>query len=256
MKIHNILLGLIILAMLSACNKKEDSETGTSKECLGLPNSLSNEPSCEELVTQFADQICSAVDLGAFSLLDNSLDFMPDYCNDLNDKITFVNSSGEKVGWQITQKTFLSTRSLFSTSRRCSPDSTKIEAYCFKGDLATIALRNEETLRSMILQMGVLVQEDMGQENGVGDALFIVREVLPNQFQAEFNAVITQGSLDFESYSNEEFYSTINLNGVTFENVISNIPPQLQQPPFTYYYTKNEGLIGYKDLNGEIWVIE
>jgi hypothetical protein len=245
-------LAVVVLAL--GCSK-EDDNPDTGGGCLGNPTRPISGVTCEDILRANQDFLCDAVEMGEIYLQTASLDYMEMYCLDDLSVIRFANDSGGLQTWRVLLKQYVATNVTFSRRGSCPMDSIKGVGFCLTTDRARLTIQNTESDRTMVFELGV--NPDLSgtgtDRPGVGDALFIYRELQVNAPQLELAAVVAQRTLPFNTFVGQENIDMIDLGGVTYTEVISNDLAQSPSSSFKYYYSRAEGLVGYVDNAGVTW---
>lgn len=248
------LLFLAIMALTFGCSKDDDNpDTGSG--CLGNPTKPISSVSCDDILRANQDFLCDAVEMGEVYLQTTSLDYMKMYCLDDLSLIRFANDSGDVQTWRVFLKQYVATNVTFSRRGSCPMDSIKGVGFCLTTDRARLTLQNTDTERTLVFELGV--NPDLSgtgtDRPGVGDALYIYREVQVSAPQLELAAVVAQRTLPFTTFLGQENLDMIDLGGVSYTEVLSNDLSNSPAGSFKYYYSRGEGLVGYVDNAGVTW---
>lgn len=252
----NNLFFLLIPMLIIGCKKEKISITESFDHCAERNEQVIIADSCPTTGV-FAEFYCEILYGGVDSLDDESRSYMPQYCLLIGDTLKYENSSGDFTIYTVTDKLNIRTVTL-PYFKECDGDSTETSAYCFVIDFVELQL--ESISKNVILKIDLSNEIDYTSlELGLtGDALSISRGTINgNSYTQEFESIINQKNLTIGQSEKEERIKEVVLNGVRYDDVISNV---INSNPysnnFKYYYNRRFGLIGYLDGDGELWTIK
>ncbi len=253
---NSIILFLCILLHFS-CSKEEEPIKETLA-CIGSvqTNNILPRPGCEDFT--FSDSIiCDVINVGTFTLEASSKMFMPQYCQNIGDQITFINESGGEINFEIKSKSYNRTAATYSTSFGCEDDSIGIGSIglCVDSESISIQLDAIEKNLDFTISISTIPDITVPEVGKVGDQLLISRSD-ESGFTFDFRAIINQRTLAYDRTSNQEFDQTLEVNGQTFSDVISKDISSFITPTFKYFYNAEIGLLGFVDKEGVSWRIK
>ncbi|MCG8330766.1 MAG: hypothetical protein MI974_23920 [Chitinophagales bacterium] len=250
----NILFPLLILVLAIGCKKDEITITDSFDHCIERNEQVIASDSCP---TSLDDYHCEIIEIGADSLGDESRSYLPQYCLMVKDTLRYENNSGELTIYTVTEKLNLRTFSLQNSFIECNSDSSETIAYCSKIDLAELRLKSINKNISLKINISNILDNTSPELGLSGDKLSICRGGTIGSFcTEEFYSIINQKDLTYDQSEREERINKIELNGVQYNDVISNINNNPISNGFKYYYNRQIGLIAYLDENGELWTIK
>lgn len=251
----NILFLALCLIVLSACSKEDEIPMNQTLECIGEPDIPTfSTVSCENFPTLDSLFICNVIFSGNFELQDEGKHFMPQYCADVGDQISYKNTSGEEIKFSVINKSFHPSAVMLNTFRPCEGDSTKSIGFCLEGERISLTLQAAAQDIQLIIALGIIPDIQVATAGNIGEQLTITRQ-RETSFFAEFNAIVNSRTLSFEQSFNQEFHTQLELLGTTHSNVFSNNVEFFISNPFKYFYTSELGLIGFIDDSGETWAL-
>lgn len=186
---------------------------------------------------------CEKEDLGDFSLREETQDWMG-YTVD-NNRI-FVNADGLEEAFSYTDPF----AEFDEMATNCDPDNDC--GFCcnqFRSGVLFTQMANA----NQTLIFNITLTKDFLQYHPTDDPLAI-KDMLSISFNSRLNC-------DFFGLPDTASTAKVELNGETINNVficednnIGNNPTPLQ--PVAFYFTKDEGIVGYKLGNGSTWKLK
>lgn len=240
---------LLSLFLIFSCGKDDEPAAA----CFEEPRVNDASTTCENFTTP--TWACTTEAIGVFTLDENSKSFLPFFCNENKNIFNYRNESGATKVFDVDQRTYLRNIVAYDSGQPCTNDNTKNTAYCIDYEEANIRMISTDGIS---ITTSVYTRPDFVNQSGnnAGDFLQIARIVNGN-FIVDFLAVVSQKSLTFEETPEQEFYSSIDLVGTTFNDVISiDISNSSTRGTFKYYYTKDQGIVGFVDGSGTVWSLE
>jgi hypothetical protein len=199
--------------------------------------------------------ICQTENIGNFQLDDSSKEYMPLFCQNTGNSVLYENKLGEIIQLKIEAKTFYKSSSLYNTFTPCKNDSMRSLGYCFENERITVALKSINSDLNITFDIYTAPEIRVPFTGQIGDFLEINRKLDSTRYSVDFIAVVKQRSLSYDKVSLQEFYSSIDILGNNFKNVISNDITKYQVPLYKYYWNKEVGLVAFADTTGTIWKI-
>lgn len=240
---------LLSILLIFSCGKDDEPEAA----CFEKPRVNDASITCDNFTTP--TWACSLESIGVHTLDDNSKSFLPFFCNTRKNIFTYRGNGGAIKTFDVDQRTYLRNIIAYDSGQPCPNSNTQNTAYCIDYEEANIRMVSTDGIS---ITTSVYTRPDFENQSGnnAGDFLQIARIVNGN-FIIDFLAVAAQKTLTFETTPEQEFYPSIELNGTTFNEVISvDISNSTTRGIYKYYYTKAQGIVGYVDSLGSLWVLE
>ena len=247
------LLALLITVFFSC--KDEEVQIQSVSSCIGDPEPNDWTGTCADFSYDTA-KVCSCADMGSFKLEESSLEYLPLYCKEIGEVISFENDKGEMLHLEVSVKAYKRYSSLHYSYKPCADNSTKVNTYLLEFEQLSIWLKSETNGLQLLLSLKT--KPDLAQhgEGRVGDFLEITRRKNSNYWTIDLTAVVNQRNLSYHETFSQEYYEQIELLGKTFRRVIStDISYHVDPKPYKYYYTAEQGLVGFIDQSGVLWRI-
>lgn len=240
-----ILLFATILIIFSC--KKDEPDPG----CLEQPLDIIGNTTCQNLT--LPDVVCEAQDIGTYQLDDLSKSYIPSFCEESLNIVSFVNLDGEVQRFNILTKTFIKTGSITNSGIPCANDSSKVIAYCIQNEEINLRMSSGDGHDfTIVVKTNPQFENQTGDK--VGDFLQISARLPTGELVIPFLAVVNQRTLDYTETPSQRFDATRQVGDNIYENVISN-DPAITPSDYRFFYTQTEGLIGFRDLEGELWTL-
>ena len=251
-----IIIISFLLSVLFACGDDDAVITFFELSCLGDAAPSSNQFDCDNIPTYL--EICEAEFVGDFSLAEESRSFIQQFCRNIGDVETYVNSNGEKMELTVSSKSFIQSHSVRNTFISCENDSTKFKGACFNFELGMVNLVSEPDSLKLIIQLKTALSKDDYSGEKIGDMVEILRRNGPNAYVVDFSVVVNERSIGYGRTDFQENLGAVELLGQTHNDVISS-SAHLNFPntgAFKYYYNKWNGLVAFEDSDGMLWRID
>lgn len=246
----NLPIFLVLLFLGFACKKAEIRHPVL--DCIGeVDTPLIATSLCLE--ENFPVSICEAESFGEVLLEEDSKIFMPQYCSSIGDYFIFKNESGEEKVYELTQKKYAPFSIMYNTLNPCPNDPDKYKGICLSTDHLKLTLDELDGYSQFILRINTGLNRNF--DGTYGDFLTISNKIDSTTWSANFEIVINQRSLDHDAEDYQEIFPEINLNGVNYKEVLSYDISKLTGQNYKFYYTKEQGLIGFKDFDEIIWTL-
>ena len=239
-----ILLFLGIL-FITSCTQ----QTGLIQSCIDSYTN-SNQAGCDIVLN---DKYCEVRYVGEYTLTEQSKQYLPFYCMDVGDQLTYTNGVGDQMVFEITEKGFEQNSRSFSQGMNCPDDPEKVLLDCIIHERAYV--RMESDSKTFLLELTTQPdQEDMTLGN-VGDFLNIYRDVYQEQFAQEWSMVVDKRTLSYSMDPCMKLYDTMELNGTIFTSVIA-YDNEMDCANYKYYLNESQGLIGFSRFDGVLWSLD
>lgn len=242
---------LLLLVFASSCKKEDENPINAALECLGsaeIPFALST---CEDVLTN--EFFCDITALGEFVLDDISKEYMTYACDDIGDKITYVNEDGDELDLEIIDQRYQETTATYNSGNVCQSDSSLYDGICLGSEVIRLILQSATLELELMVEIKTIPETFSVISGGVGDILQISRKTGVNLLTIDFKAVLSQRTLSYDKTFSQEVFESIDILGEEFRDVISNDVSMILSPTYKYYYSKTEGLIAFQDDAGMLW---
>jgi hypothetical protein len=247
------LILILIIHLISACCKNPDNLGSTSAECLNEAKDTSH---LGLFQGQFPSFYCDVQHKANLLLEESSKDFLPQFCQELGEVLTYKNINGQSIVFTIKAKSFLNNFAITSRDK-CYDDSTKSIGYSFFEEKGFITFESDVPKIKLYLELNAFPENGWNYDGKFGDMLSILRldTTTSGSYYNDFTAIVNKRTLSYETNTRQEFYDSIVLKGKNYENVLSCIPHPIGNY-LKFYYTKEIGLIGFEDKDGIVWTLE
>jgi hypothetical protein len=222
-------------------------------DCLGEVRVNTSTVNCDNWELVHGDRFCAVTFLGELDLDSVSRGYIPSFCLKDSTILKFQNDRGELEEWVLDGKGYTEREVLQGKRGLCPNNSRKMAGYCFRTEQASVSLQKKDGVDNIImfLEIEVDTTDPSNPNPGQGTSLNIWR--LDNPYaNSKFKVIINQGSLTYSSLQGQVVHSSLIANGKEFRNVFTMEAPDYHDP-YTYYYTRTEGLIAYMDESGVVW---
>lgn len=245
-------LTLFFLSILLISCQDEEPEIKTATAlCLGTPSAIGFE-SCETDPFDIP-QFCESEFLGSYELLEESYEYLPQYCTNQNSTIVYTNTNGDSLNLVLSFKSFNKSKSAYNTFVECDDDATKTKSVCIDNEAIRIQLDSAEPELSLAITLQSKLEV---ATQGIGDFLEVTRtDTATGSLYLEFSSVIAQRTLSYATTFNQEYFDKLKLNTIEYTNVISNDISNFQNPKYKFYFNTEKGMIGFRDTNDVLWTL-
>lgn len=248
MRLTLLLLSFIVLS----CNKMDVEKESNVLNCIGEINDLETETCETDSIT--SEGICDFHYIGSYTLPDESIQYLPQYCCELNTLIEYKNSEGEIIEFKLTDKDYLRKKSGYKASDWCEDGSLRRKGICLSHDEVFIEMHAVDLALELLICVKTVPDVSYLEDPKIGDILEVYKNDPHRTGDFDFLSIINQRTLNNGKFSLEEHFENIELNGETFNDVISNKVPEYYDK-FRYYFNKDKGMIGFEDDDGVLWTI-
>ncbi len=246
---------LLCLLTFISCTK-ENIQSGPETNCVGDINWNYTILVCSDDPTPPGNWLCRIDSFGNYTILDSSKLFIPQYCQDSGTIINYINGQGEIHSYFISEKSYLKRTAVFNTFTKCQMNDNKDIGYCINTEEITLSMELMDSNHKIVIQIMTKPDVINPKIGRAGDFLTIYTFQTKNGASIDFNSVINKRTLSYEFEYNQEFYPTVELLNIKFNDVISNDVTTIGQPTYKYYYNIHKGLVAFVDTNGVLWRIE
>lgn len=241
-----ILKTILLVLACFACSKDDVLTFG----CIDTPKDNTTPVNCNP-DSYPSDHFCK-LDFREFHLQEESLQYIPQYCED---NITYRNNEGETLSFLVFSKTHTIERQTWNSHEPCPEEPTKRVRTCIFTEIISYRMRTSDEVLDFTIRIANELGLDRKTEEGIGEFLTVIRGNPRFVHVEDFRYVLNQADLTYSSRAEEEFYDTIELNGILYSDVISVDLSFVHNPQFKFYFTKNIGLLGFEDLNNVLWTL-
>ncbi|MFK7808744.1 MAG: hypothetical protein AB8F74_13150 [Saprospiraceae bacterium] len=249
-----ILLKLVLILLISSCSKDDTLSNDSILGCLSEFKETYTVSDCDTSI--FQTDVCEYISLGGYKLEDSSKAYVVLACESLNNESKYVNEEGETITMVISKKSYKNNKVQYRSNQICDIDSTKVIGYCFNKEVIIIRLSSESPAIELNITLENFRDQESSNPEAIGDVLRILRRLDSNSYSVGLISILDQGSLDYEKFPGEEFYPSIEIAGVEYNDIFSFDSSIYPSPKFKYYYSKTLGLVGFIDLNNIAWRLE
>ena len=197
--------------------------------------------------------LCEVYSVGNYTLDPSSKKYMPLFCKDIGSNFIYQNNIGEEIIFTLKQKQNKKYATTYNTFQPCQLDSMKSIGYCIISDEVSYNLKAESNSLELMINLKTVPDINLTKTGYVGDILEILRKREPSGYYVDFSSVVTQRSLSYTNKFNQEFYTSIDILGTKYYNVISNDVSHYSTPIYKYYYNNEIGLVAFRDTSGITW---
>ena len=219
--------------MFYACSDDEMQTPLNELSCLGDASTPISQIDCESFPLN--PQICEVVQVGDYTLADESRKFLPQFCREIGSREIYVNTNGDKIELEVTLKNFINSYSVRNTFMPCENDSTKYIGACIGLELALLKMVSLDSTIELMLQLQSRLSNNDPLSGKVADFVQITRASGNNTFVLDFSAVVNERDAGQGQSPVQEDLGTVDLLGQSFDHVISNDIGSFADPkPFKY----------------------
>ena len=251
----NKLFCYLSLLLFVACSKINEEPSIPKGNCIKDLKYPFQQTSCLDILNIPSMYFCEIFHIDEFHLDEPSKEYMPQFCLNIGDEIKYKNESGKIIEFRVSRKEFTKEINTYNTNQKCNSDSAKTIGYCFEVEDVSQILTSSDNNLVFGIRLCTMPENDFPYKGRFGDVLHISRYIGDNRYIIEFNAEISKRTFSFDTYSLQEFYNVLNINGEEYTNILSIDVTKYQSPSFKYYYNKEIGLVAFKDTLGTIWSI-
>ena len=246
-----LFLFAVLTASLFACRK--ENLRNPVLDCIGdVESTFISTGFCD--ADKIPDFLCEVEDFGEIVLAEESKTFLPQYCEDIGSVLIFENATGEEITYRISSKDYTPLGIIYNKFESCPGDTTKFIGACLSTEALSITLDADDSWSQFIIRLNP--QLDRSFDGSYGDFLSINNRIDSTAWGTTFEVIINQRNLDRAETANQEFYPNIQLNEEIYQNVYSHDLIHPLWESYKFYYTKNEGLIGFEDLDDVLWTLK
>jgi hypothetical protein len=241
----------ILLSFLSSCSKDLVLPKTSSKDCINEVQDTNKFGGCDRISNNPPQTYCDVQHIDEFVLEESSKEYVPQFCLQIGDTIKFHDDHNHFIYLKLIEKWFKHNESIY-THTICDKDSTKKIGYCFGQEVVFMALESEFPKISLWIVLRTEPDNGSDYNGNYADELNILRQDTTGYYLYDFSVIINKRTLTRDSSLYQIFYPSISLNGQNYLNVLS-YDSKINRPTFKFYYSKEKGLIGFKDKDGILW---
>ncbi len=262
--ILSFVIGTIILSLIAttSCKQKElpTPDKHEFGDCL-LLDVPGNPPPMGCVEDNERDSLyCSKTVIEeVFKLSAEDKRWLPYYCCEILDQITYVSASGNQTMLQVLDKNYGIVGHGKSIQKNCSEEPEKKHLYCLFSESAGVRLEFpliEKTI-SVNLNIDFLYNPETDElQSGtiikINSIQFLNPDITSFNNTTYLRTTINQGTLPERNYSNIEFYEEIELANKTFQDVHSYTNFN-DSTAIKMYYNRDLGIVGFEETSGKQW---
>ncbi len=249
----NIIILIFIVQFVTSCSDNSENFIAPSIECINEYKDTTDSGRCDFISEQFPDYYCEVQHIDEFVLEESSKEYLPQFCYQIGSVIKYKDNHDHFINFKIIDKWYKYGINIYPI-KNCVGDTAKSIGSCFGSERVFIVFESDSPKIRLIFELETFPANVLNYNGEFGDALSIVTLIGNGYYSTDFSVIVNKRTLSYEKFFHQEFYSVINLNNKNYKNVLScNL--KLNEPSFTFYYSKEYGLIGFMDKDGKIWTL-
>lgn len=250
MKVIKTYLLFGTLFLLGSC--VSDNEYKDRYFCIQKTDGLNN--GCEYLTSSGSDRYCGVEYLGSYELKDQTLDYMRPMCFEEEEVIQYQNSqTGTFMNFRVKEHYFRAAQESVASTIICSNDTTKRKGYCYETEELGMRMISRYPYIDLTFSLSTVPDMKDLQLDNFADVFKIERKQRENVEVVEMYEITAERGSSLRSTAKTEMINTMNFGGIVYYNVLSNVTSHLTPDQFKYYYTQQEGLVAFRDLDNVLW---
>jgi len=248
----------LIVLLFSACTKTDNvmPMPQVVRNCAGPAEVNPFDLECDAL-SFLPEMYCEPEFLGNFTLADESLDFMQQYCRPIGDALSYSSPEGNVIELIVTEKAYQERHSVHTSQVYCDVLKTKRYSYCLYGDEMSVTLTSRDNSIKLRIILSLTTDYRADVNVGVGDGLRVLRQNASSLYFVEMDAVVNQGSLSYSEGYSQYYYDALELNDELYSEVYSNKQPGIPSNLLSgLYINKDYGLFAFEDESGVVYTLQ
>jgi hypothetical protein len=243
---------IVLFAFFCIQCSKDDNTIANTINCIGVADlPLGGIPICNNSGTMM--YLCDVFNVGSYTFDPSSKKYMPLFCKNIGSNLIYRNHAGEEITFVLKDKLNKKYVTTYNTFQLCQFDSMRSIGYCIISDRVSYNFWAESIGLELEIILKTIPDIYSTKVGYIGDILEIRRKKDPSSYFVDFSSVVNQRSLSYAKTYNQEFYSSIEILGKTYQNVMSNDILHFSGPIYKYYYNNDIGLLAFRDTTGITW---
>ena len=236
----------LLVLILSSCGSEEENEACI----LGEPDELVTSINCSDLTTVPTGFIfCDLIQQQTSFLNPSSKVFLPQWCLEENSVLTFVNNTGAEIDFRLSSKVHKIQRQVIVSNEETCTNS-QFFGICKDLERASFELVSSDENITFIIS---LKAEQSLLSDKFSDNLTIYRETAPGETSSELIHIVDKKEIEYDVHPLSLFFAEIEIAGKVFQDIISWDISLFPFPAYQHFYSLEDGLIGFIDVDGVEW---
>ena len=190
-------------------------------------------------------QSCDPTEVdGEFYLIEAARKFLPQSCLNIGSKIFYENAKGDHIGFKITLKDHVLTRSSYLSNPPC----VNMPDYCFRSERYQLEMISDNDLYHLAIRIEVFVRGSPSnwiQRDGMN-----IRDLnLPDKGTVFYLSLYNLPPAD------NDYFPIYEVLSKTFNDVYTIDPPTSEEDAIKIFYNSDYGMIAFIDGKGDTWRI-
>lgn len=244
---------ILVVYLISSCSKNPENIIPTSNECINEFKDTTIRGGCKFISGNFPNSYCDVQHIDEFVLDEGSKEYLPQFCQQIGSLVKYRDDKGQIIIFTILDK-WVKQNTIIYNHTLCEKDSMKTIGYCYGQEKVFMTLESETPKIRLYFELSTYPENGSNYNGRYGDELSILRLDSNEFYLNDFSAIVNKRTFSYDTFSNQEFFPNILLNGNNYMNVIS-YDSKYNYPTFKFYYNKGIGLIAFKDKTGAIWTL-
>ena len=247
-----LLFCLFSIIILQSCSDDEmnNSNPDDTLNCLGSPEHPVSFRTCDSRTID-TTQYCTLNYKGDHNLSDDAKSYASFYCDNIGRDYKYISEDGDELTLSLTDKSYSKISRLLGILFTCPEDSTLLEGFCYEGEtiLGELTSSDNSIVINIVIKHNIIPSVE-GLEDVFETIQLSLNPSLPVSLANDFSLNLNGIGLPLPS-----FYEDISLNGISFQNIYSNENNLLFSAPNTFYFSREKGVVGFKQENGPLYAL-
>ncbi len=233
------------------CKTSHNFMNPTWENCLVEERVVEIDPSIVCLLGSSTEEFCDTINYEmTIPISEEVKAWLPYYCLETNDSISFKSSSGCFAYGSMEFKSFNETKT-YTKLDSCSQTDKKL-LICDKIEIVEILINLGSIGNGLSINVRGPGNHVNYEYNKYSSLSLLGRS--PNYTHFGTAHINAEGEFQEIEVSKDLFHDSITLGGVHFENVIEFIRYDSESESNNFFYSKDYGIVSFTDNNGEQWI--